>query len=271
MAEALRVWLQDVVQSVECFASSEDIRAGQRWNNEINSWLDGADFGVLCVTPENAKAPWLNFEAGALAKKISDDNRVVPITLGFSPAALDEPLKQFNGVAADRAGVLRLVTSIVESANAPVDVERTFALWWPQLESTISDIPESDEQVETPPPPDTPEMLSDIMATLRGLSNEVQELGRYVSRPVGGPGSMRNLSEMRAMAEVMARDDSLRNAVAHGSRDAYSHLRGLVRNELAHGHDAMARREREDARKAAALQDLEMEEAEVARLDSSGG
>ncbi len=37
LAEALKVWIHDVIQSVECFCSTDDIRAGQRWNNEVNT------------------------------------------------------------------------------------------------------------------------------------------------------------------------------------------------------------------------------------------
>lgn len=47
VADALREWVHDVIQSVECFCSTEDIRAGQRWNNEVNTWLGDTDFGIL--------------------------------------------------------------------------------------------------------------------------------------------------------------------------------------------------------------------------------
>jgi len=228
LAEALKVWIQDVVQSVECFTSTEDIRAGQRWNNEINTWLNDADFGVLCVTQENATAPWLNFEAGALAKKIKDDARVVPVTLNFSPAALDEPLKQFNGVQADKAGILKLVTSIAESAKATIDVPKAFERWWPDLDAKIREIPAAEDDVAAPSLPEVPEMFSDIMASLRGLTNDMHYVSRYVDRPQTG----RVSAEYRAMAVVLGRDDRLREAIVHGDREALMYARDQARGQM---------------------------------------
>jgi len=229
LADALREWIHDVVQSVECFSSTEDIRAGQRWNNEINSWLNDTDFGVLCVTQENVTSPWLNFEAGALAKKINDDARVVPVTLGFAPAALDDPLKQFNGVRADKPGILKLIDSIVESSKATIDVSKAFERWWPDLEAKIESIPDAEDQVEAPALPEVPDMFSDIMASMRGLTNEMRDLSRWVARPQSG----RMTNETRAMARVLAREEALRDDVAHGVSGALQYLQRQAREEIA--------------------------------------
>jgi len=216
LAEALREWIHDVIQSTDCFFSSDDIRAGQRWNNEVNTWLTDTDFGVLCVTPENVQSPWLNFEAGALAKRIANDARVVPVTLGFAPSALEEPLKQFNGVSADEAGMKKLVQSLAEIAPGEIDVERAFNRWWPDLETKISEIPPPDRVVEKPKGPEIPEMFSDIMAAVRGLGNDVRRL-----RPI----RLRSTSaEFRVLAHLFE-NDRLRDDVAHGNRAAMDYLR----------------------------------------------
>ena len=68
VAEALREWLPKVLQEVEPLMSSEDISAGVRWQYLISEALEGSSVGILCVTRENQSAPWLNFEAGAIAK-----------------------------------------------------------------------------------------------------------------------------------------------------------------------------------------------------------
>lgn len=61
-------WLPQVIQSLEPFASSEDIEKGSRWNTDIAQELKESTFGLICVTKDNLSAPWLNFEAGALSK-----------------------------------------------------------------------------------------------------------------------------------------------------------------------------------------------------------
>lgn len=223
MADALRDWIHDVIQNVECFCSTEDIRAGQRWNNEVNSWLSETDFGVLCVTPENMKAPWLNFEAGALAKRIDDDARVVPVTLGFQPAALEEPLKQFNGVPADRLGFLRLMKSIAEIAHPTMNIERHFDRWWGDLEEKIQGIPSADAQVSEPEPPDVSEMFTDIMSSIRGLSNELRH------RPPAASGSVMSASEYRSVASILAENEELRENVLAGNASALRYLRAQAK------------------------------------------
>lgn len=255
MADALREWIHDVIQSAECFCSTEDIRAGQRWNNEVNTWLGETDFGVLCVTPENMGAPWLNFEAGALAKRIKDDARVVPVTLGFSPSALEEPLKQFNGVPVDRQGILRLMKSIAEIANPGMDIERAFERWWEDLASKLADIPDSDEKVAKPEPPDVTEMFTDIMSSVRGLASDVQRMYPRDRTPV---------HEYRAAAMMLAENEGLREDIIRGNPDAVRFLRDHAHREAREMSHA-ARRAREDRMRNEKLR----EEFEEARGDEA--
>lgn len=95
VAEALRDWLPYVIQEVEPFMSSEDIVAGARWQDELATQLDESRFGILCVTQDNQSAPWLNFEAGAIAKQLGL-NRVVPLAIDLRLAELRPPLGQFQ-------------------------------------------------------------------------------------------------------------------------------------------------------------------------------
>lgn len=84
MAEALRWWLPMVIQAVEPYMSEQDIPAGERWQNSVSVELEAANFGIVCVTPENLDSRWLNFEAGAISKAV-DRARLVPVLLGFHP------------------------------------------------------------------------------------------------------------------------------------------------------------------------------------------
>ena len=58
-------------------------------------------FGIICVTEVNQENPWLNFEAGALAKTLNQ-SRVCPYLIGMRPSDLKGPLSQFQSIHADK-------------------------------------------------------------------------------------------------------------------------------------------------------------------------
>jgi hypothetical protein len=77
----MREWLPSVVQDVEVWVSSQDIGKGEKWSASLWESLSEIEFGILMVTPENARAPWIMFEAGALSKTVK--SRVIPILCGM--------------------------------------------------------------------------------------------------------------------------------------------------------------------------------------------
>ena len=124
---------------------------GVKWLAEVNAELDTHSFGVLCVTPGNVSAPWLNYEAGALAKHLGDSGRVIPYLLDFhSPSDLREPLAQFNASLADEDGTWHLVKTLNKHAEFKLDeaaLLEAFGLWWPKLEVRLSEIAASSTQI----------------------------------------------------------------------------------------------------------------------------
>src|SRR5258708_34410512 len=68
-AKALHDWLPTVIQTVRPYMSAENINKGQRWSVDISKQLEETHFGVICMTPENLKAPWVLFEAAPLSKR----------------------------------------------------------------------------------------------------------------------------------------------------------------------------------------------------------
>src|SRR5687767_11959277 len=95
VAQTLHRWLKDVWHRVDPWISTEDIRIGARWNPEVAQKLEEARFGILCMTKENLAAPWLIFEAGALAKTL-DRSFVCPFLFDLKPSELKGPLVQFQ-------------------------------------------------------------------------------------------------------------------------------------------------------------------------------
>jgi TIR domain len=150
VALALRDWLPLVIQSLEPYVSSEDIEKGTRWSVEMAQEVETSRYGIICVTRENVRRPWINFEAGALSRSI-EKTAVRPFSTAVSPflfdlqsAELEGPLTQFQYVKNEREEISKLVSSInskLEPAPLAVDkVERAFRKWWPELENALATI-----------------------------------------------------------------------------------------------------------------------------------
>jgi hypothetical protein len=143
-ALGLRSLLQDLFEDAVDVFISEHINPGEAWAVRLGRELEESEFGIICITQENAHAPWLLFEAGAIAKKFGT-SLVVPYLVD-EPSSIpvdSSPLGQFQHVRADRAGTYRLVESINKTIrpSKPVDrLERSFSRWWPDLEETLKGV-----------------------------------------------------------------------------------------------------------------------------------
>jgi hypothetical protein len=73
--------------------------------------LAASNFGVLCITEENLRSPWLLDEAGAISKH-STVAAIVPYLLDVPPEGLPAPRQQFQRAEATREGTWALVQSI---------------------------------------------------------------------------------------------------------------------------------------------------------------
>jgi len=147
VAEALRTWLADVLHKVEPWVSSEDIDPGLRWNAELAKQLEHTKFGIVCLTPESVHAPWVLFEAGALAKTLGT-SRLCPYLIEMDTRDLHQPLAQFDAVQANKSGTLKLLRSVnhalaEEQIGSLTDerLVRGFERWWPDLEHILEQIP----------------------------------------------------------------------------------------------------------------------------------
>ncbi len=123
--------------------SSEDIEKGSRWASTIGSELEGTNFGLLCLTHENIDAPWICFEAGALAKLV-EHSRVAPILFGVQPSDIQGPLAQFQATKFEKGDIMRLLRGINAStpdeARDDAQIEKVVDYLWPALANTIEPI-----------------------------------------------------------------------------------------------------------------------------------
>ena len=139
VAEALRDWLPSVLQYAEPYVSSQDINKGTRWSVEIGRELDATDFGIICVTPGNLERPWLNFEAGALAKSF-EESHISPLLFAVEHLPSGGPLSQFQATAYARSEIHALIRSINSYATASLSdqlLDRVFGQMWPSLQDAL--------------------------------------------------------------------------------------------------------------------------------------
>ena len=142
VAEALYDVVSVALPHVPFLLSPRDLRAGAFWMEELSRLLEGSDFGILCLTPENRRASWVLFEAGAISKRVGR-TCVVPYVFDFPIEALEFPLAAFQAVQADKDGTHRLFKSLNQAFALEVPAEklnRIFEIHWPQLWERIANV-----------------------------------------------------------------------------------------------------------------------------------
>jgi hypothetical protein len=176
VATSLHDWLKKVMHVLEPFMSEEDITTGDRWSREIAYQLEETRVGILCLTPDNLRAPWLHFEAGALSKMKS--GIVMPYLFGgLTPGVVPGPLSQFQAKLADHEGTRRLVRDLRSEAakeSAPgtlseTQLDETFEMFWPKLEEKLREIPRSASTTVRPPD----EMFQEITQRLQRIERQL--------------------------------------------------------------------------------------------------
>lgn len=173
LAIVLRDWLPDVIQELKPWMSNEDIEKGARWAVEIGAQLEHHDQGILCITTENQQEPWLNFEAGALAKSL-DEGRVRPVLLGLAKSDVVGPLAQFQAtIADDRDDMSKFIRSLNGGCTDSIDVvrlTRSFDRTWDDYVGRIRQIQtfSTVSTVEDGRRP-TDEVVSEILDRVREL------------------------------------------------------------------------------------------------------
>ncbi|PXW54879.1 TIR domain-containing protein [Grimontella sp. AG753] len=174
VAKVFRDWIPSVIQAVQPYVSSEDIDKGARWSSDIAAELDNSAYGLICLTKQNIQAPWINFEAGALGKSV-DKSNVSPFLFRINPSEFNGPLLQYQSTKYEKEDILKLMNSINtccgEQALEPDRLNKVFEMWWPDLKSSLDDIPEDDS--ETPPPKQS---VSSKQADLTKFSSILEEL-----------------------------------------------------------------------------------------------
>ncbi len=145
LAVFLRGWIPKVVPSAKPWLSSVDIRKGVPWFEAVSYQLSQSHASIICVTPENIRAPWIYYEAGAIANTLVKSKRIIfPYLIGVSKTEISKsPLSQLQVTVANKADTLLMVKSLNNSLADPVDEEsitKAFNSNWTQLSRKLTSV-----------------------------------------------------------------------------------------------------------------------------------
>lgn len=178
-AELLKWWTRSVIQASRPWISTEDVDRGALWFTEINNGLNETAIGIVCLTHENKERPWILFEAGALAKGLSN-NRVCTFLVDLTDQDIKDPLAQFNHTTPTEGDMRKLARTLNRGlgANALEDDVLTdaFNAYWGQFkerfEAIERDIPQAVEVVKRP----ADDIMSEILENVRGMNQRIRKL-----------------------------------------------------------------------------------------------
>lgn len=185
VAEALREWLPLVVQSVKPWMSDTDIDKGARGLEEIGKRLSGMKVGIVCLTPENQKAPWILYEAGALSKTIGEKTRLCTYLLGgLRLQDVLPPLSMFQSTSPDKADTRKLLGTINRATSAdPLsepNLDHIFERMWPEMEEKLARMPEADGA--TVPRRTAEDILAEILEIARAGASDREAIRAQIAR-----------------------------------------------------------------------------------------
>lgn len=185
VAALLKTYIPCIIQSVEVFYSPEDIEKGENWDAKISHELEEANYGIICLTPQNKAAQWINFEAGAIAKSL--DSRVAALMININPSDIKGPLSRYQATKMERDDFYRLIQSINNASDSSLPdniLSGTFDGLWERFKNDYDNLLEQFKDTVTPPAtPVTPqiEILEEILQLVRKqstiLANSDETLG----------------------------------------------------------------------------------------------
>lgn len=208
MATALHEWFPLTLHYIKPWMSKSDIQAGDRWTIEIAKELETTNFGIICITKDNLNAPWLLFEAGALAKSMQH-GRVIPLLLDLDVKDVSGPLAQFQAIKADAPGTKRLLTDLNKAAPEPIaeqTVEKLFEALWSSVDEKLAKIPKAtkDSKGTRSQNDILEELVSGVRSVemrIRDLSDEEKFSKGFPKRKMGG--SRNSLSHLAEVSNLI--------------------------------------------------------------------
>ncbi|WP_273762907.1 toll/interleukin-1 receptor domain-containing protein [Aeromonas hydrophila] len=179
VATLLDEWLRCVLQAIRPWISTKDIDRGSLWFSEIQDQLQDVTTGIICLTQENKEKPWILFEAGALAKGLSN-SRVCTLLIDLDPHDIRDPLAQFNHTKPDQDGIYALVHTLNnrlgDNRLDTAILTKVLDTYWAQFEQRFQTIIADTPITEKPKARPEKDILSEILEHTRTLNSRLNRL-----------------------------------------------------------------------------------------------
>ena len=239
IAEGLKSFLEQVIQNLDIYLSTNSIRAGEKWQDSINENLEDSNYGILCLTPDNLDSRWILFESGALSKAVGDAF-VVPLLFEVGSADVAPPFSQFQMKVCDAEGIASLTKEINATSKQAIRsevLEKSIAAFTQELEDVFDEV-KNQLSVTGPPKRGEREILEEILSEVRrppdGRFKDYVIHGRDLARWAG---ELRNIggsdlqlvgsSSQRKMKALIPKgfDPSVKNSMIEAANQAKVDLR----------------------------------------------
>ncbi|WP_219216477.1 toll/interleukin-1 receptor domain-containing protein [Variovorax boronicumulans] len=180
VAQVLRDWVGSVLQAAKPWLSSADIERGALWMGDIGAQLHESTVGIFCLTGNNKNAPWILFEAGAVAKGVAS-SRICTLLIDLEPTAVLGPLSQFNHTKPTKSDMFKLASTLNlalgDGRLSDSGLRRSFDAHWPQFEQEFNHaVATNPEPQGAAPAPNANDLLTEILASVRSLGSRVQQM-----------------------------------------------------------------------------------------------
>lgn len=189
VAIAFRDWLPKVIPDIKPWLSVREISKGSRGAVEIWQALERSNIGIICLTRENVREPWILFESGALSKVFSDRTTLVCTYLlgGLEHEELKGPLEAFQYTKPEKEDTRKMLQDIHRAIAGKAglneqQLNEVFDALWPELENQIRTMPaaeKADEVVEEK----QDEVIPDQLPILLPENSSAESIARW--RPWG--------------------------------------------------------------------------------------
>jgi len=231
IAQELKKWIPCIIQSVEVFYSPEDIEKGENWDSKISAELSECSYGIICLTSENTNAPWIHFEAGAIAKSL--DSRVSALMLNIKTSDIQGPLKRYQATKFEKDDFYQLLDSINKATDCPLSkdvIETAFEAIWDKMYHSMNNIVTSYKPIKSGNEILKEDPIEEILQLLRKQNVLLSSPEQILSR--GYLLSILNESKDRDMDKARSNDNNSYDIFMDLIKFVDTHTKMILDNQM---------------------------------------